>query len=595
MNVLHRSAMPWMIVVLVAVHYASFARPLCAQDRLRVVRDNDQVLLADDPAVAGELKTLAVVAIAPYESLVRDITFLGTLAGKPELGQMVEGGLAFFTQGKGPGAIDKTQPWGVIVQTDGAQFLPIVCLPVTNIDDLLGVATAFGAQIADGEEGVKVLSLPNEQTIYVKHDGNWAFIGNTPASLAQLPKEPQTILAKMLAEYDIAANVSVKDVPEMYRQFAIQAMQAGMQQQLVKKENETDEEFETRQKLAETQMQQMVQMINEIETVTLGWSVDAEQQRTFLDFAYLVKPLSKLAEQLTAYENTRTNFAGFYQPDAAATLTFAMKADPKLIEQDIAQLNAAMQSMRAQFNKAVDENEELDDADARDAIKAGMSDWFDALEATTKAGQFDAGAALTAGPETMTLIAGAHVKEPKKIEEGLKKMEAAANKSPKFQGIQWNAASHEGIDFHTLVVPIPEEQEAPRRLLGSEANIAVGIGPEAVYLAVGRDHVEAAKKAIDASAAEPDKAVPPFELAVSLGPIMEMAAAQAEDDKQKAILETVADMLKNEAQGRDHIRVVGRVVPNGLRYRLEAEEGVLRGIGKATAEAQRQALQAQQQ
>ena len=72
------------------------------------------------------------------------------------------------------------------------------------------------------------------------------------------------------------------------------------------------------------------------------------------------------------------------------------------------------------------------------------------------------------------------------------------------------------------------------KLLGDEAEIAVGIGQEAVYLAVGRDNLEAVKKAIDASAAEPSKAVPPFELAISLGPIMEMAAAEAHDaDKKK--------------------------------------------------------------
>ena len=54
-------------------------------------------------------------------------------------------------------------------------------------------------------------------------------------------------------------------------------------------------------------------------------------------------------------------------------------------------------------------------------------------------------------------------------------------------------------------------------------------------------------------------------------------------------------MLRNEAQGRDHIRMVGHLVPNGLRYRFEAEEGVLRAIGKAHAEAQRRKMQALQQ
>jgi len=593
-NLFRRHAMTWMIVALTAALCGSIAQPLTAQNRVN--GENDTTLLADD-TTGGELKTMAVVAISSYENLVGDVTFLGTLAGKPELGQMVEGGLAFFTQGKGPDAIDKTKPWGVIVQSDGAAIKPVFCLPVKNVDDLIGIATAYGAQLSEGDDGVKALLLPNQQEIYVKHSEGWAFVGQSPASLAKLPADPQDTFAKLLTEYDIAVNVALKEVPENYRQFAIQAMKAGMEQQLIKQEQETDEEFETRKKAAETQMQQMVQMINEIDTIALGWSVDAEQERTFLDFTYLVKPDSKLDRQLAAYKDTRTNFAGFYQPDAAATATFAMKADPKLIAEDIDQFNAGMQQMRSQFNKAVDQNEQIEDAEARETIKTAAADWFDALEATMKAGRFDGGAALHVGAESLTLVAGVHLKDPEKIVAGLKKMEEAAKKKDdsKFPGIKWDAAKHGDVTFHTITVPIPEEQDAPRKLLGEQADIAIGIGPESVYLALGRDNLEAVNKAIDASAADPEKSVPPFELAISLAPVMEMAASHADDPKQKAILEKVADMLKNEAQGRDHIRIVGHVVPNGLRYRMEAEEGVLRGIGKTTAEAQRQAIEAQQQ
>lgn len=586
-----RHSLPWIVVVLTVALCVSIGRSVSAQGEV----ENDQILLAVEEPASGELKTLAVIAVAPYEKLLSDITFLGSLAGKPEAGQMIEGGIAFFTQGKGLTALDKTKPWGVIVQTDGAAFMPVACLPVTKPDDLFALATAYGAQVNDGEDGLKEVVLPNQQTIFVKHEAGWAFVSNSAASLAPLPGDPQAILEKVTKEYDIAATVSVKDVPEMYREFAVQAMQAGMQQQMNQQADESDEQYELRQKMAETQMAQMVRMVNEMDSLTFGWAIDAEQQRTYMDFTYLAKAGSKLAEQITAYEEPRTNFAGFYQADAAATVTIATKADPKLIAEDIEQFNTMMQTMRAQFNKAVDDNDQIDDPQAREAIKAAATDWFDAFEATMKAGHLDAGAALHVGPKSMTLVAGMRVKDPQKIESGLKKMETAAKKSPEFPGIQWNAASHAGVNFHTLTVPIPEEQEAPRRLFGSEATIAVGIGPEAIYIAGGEEGLVAVKKAIDASAAEPNKAVPLFELAVSLGPIVQMAAAQAEDDDQKAILEAVARMLRDEAQGRDHIRAVGQVVPNGLRYRFEAEEGVLRAIGKGASEAQRRALQAQQQ
>ena len=566
-------------MVVAAVTLATFATPA----------------LYAQPGSDGELKNVAVIAGAPYEKLMSDITFLGSLAGKPEVGQMIEGGLSFFTQGKGTSAIDKKQAWGVIVQTDGDNFLPVGCLPVTKPDDLLDVAKGFGAEIKDGENGTKEIVLPNKRSIFVKVDGGMAFISISAASLGKLPANPQQLLTKMVGEYDIAAHISVKNVPEMYRQFALQAMQAGVQQGMKKTDDESDEQYAERQKMTEAQMAQMSQMINEIDSVTLGWAVDSQQQRTYLDFTYLFVAGSKMAEQLATYSEHKTNFAGFYQPDAAATITVASQADKKLTAEDMAQSEAAIHSARLQLNSEIDKK--IDDAEARDAIKAALGDWFDAVEETLKLGQMDAGASLRLSPDSLTLIAGLHMKDTAKVESGLKKLELAAQKKKNSEhtGIMWNAAKHAGVTFHTLELPVPEDQEGPRKLLGDKLNIALGIGPEAVYLAIGQDNIEAVKKAIDASAADKGKTVPPFEFALSLAPIMEVAASQAEEGSHKEIAQKVADFLRSEAQGRDHIRAVGQMIPNGLKYHFEAEEGVLKAIGKGAAAAQQQKLEAQQQ
>ena len=52
-------------------------------------------------AVSAGMKTVAVIAGEQFDSLIKDVTFLGTIAGRPEMGQMVEGGINFFTHGKG--------------------------------------------------------------------------------------------------------------------------------------------------------------------------------------------------------------------------------------------------------------------------------------------------------------------------------------------------------------------------------------------------------------------------------------------------------------------------------------------------------------
>jgi hypothetical protein len=271
-------------------------------------------------------------------------------------------------------------------------------------------------------------------------------------------------------------------------------------------------------------------------------------------------------------------------------MLFANHSDPE--SQDVAQLEATIEAARDQFNNGLEENENIP-ADMRDDLKAAASDWFDAFVATAKTGQMDSAAALHASAESLTLVAGALVKDPAKVESGLKKLEATAKqKHAEFSGIQWNADNHAGVKLHTFTMPVPKEHAGPHKLLGDEVKIAVGIGPEAVYLAAGDNYLDALKKAIDASAANKGKQVPPFQLAISLGPVAEVMASQAEDGPERATAQAMADLIRTEAQGIDHIRITGNVIPNGLRYRFEAEQGVLKALGKAAAEQQRQAQQA---
>jgi hypothetical protein len=246
--------------------------------------------------------------------------------------------------------------------------------------------------------------------------------------------------------------------------------------------------------------------------------------------------------------------------------------------------------MRKQAEKAIDEEEDIPDEETRAAVKAALGDFMDAFEATMATGQFDGGGALHLGPDKFTLVAASAIKEPTKFESGLKKLAAIAEKEPDFNGVEWNAATHEGVNFHTLAVPLPADEAEARKLFGEKVDVAIGIGSEAVYVAVGQGNLDAVKKAIDASKAEPGKEVPPFEFSASLGQIMDTVAANAQDENTD-IYQAIAKMLKDDAQGRDHIRASGTLVENGLKYRFEAEEGVLRAIGKATTMAQQKAQQ----
>ena len=103
---------------------------------------------------------------------------------------MLQGMIAMFTQGKGLDGIDQSKPWGVILQTDGQQFLPVGCIAVTDINKVLDIVKGFGAQISDGADGAKQIALPGGQTIHLKESNGWAYLGQTEAALDNLPADP---------------------------------------------------------------------------------------------------------------------------------------------------------------------------------------------------------------------------------------------------------------------------------------------------------------------------------------------------------------------------------------------------------------------
>jgi hypothetical protein len=115
--------------------------------------------------------------------------------------------------------------------------------------------------------------------------------------------------------------------------------------------------------------------------------------------------------------------------------------------------------------------------------------------------------------------------------------------------------------------------------------MVVGIGEQSVYFAFGKNCLDALKQVIDTSHANPNKSIAPMEMTISLSQIMKVATAFAKE-KDKGQLEMISSMLEGESSGRDHVRLVLQPVAGGLRYRLEAEEGVLRAIGMSAMAAQ---------
>ena len=541
-----------------------------------------QINRSDAPS---EMKPLAIVAFAGYDELMKDVDFLGGLGGQPQASQNIEQMLMMFTQQQGLAGLDKSKPIGAIVQSDGQMPSGAVCLPVTDLDALLQVLAPFGITSEDAGDGLLQIKAQG-QGVFAKQADGWVMLSIAPDMLAAMPADPSALLTALTDQYDLAVEVSVQNMPAAYKEMAVSAMSEGAKQGLAKKADESDEAFAQRQEAVNMQLGELQRFFNELDKFTFGLAVDGEEKRAFLDVAYTAVPGTKLATDLAALGESKTNFAGFIQDDAAATLSFAQK----ITGADAAQLDQMIQTLRTQADKAIDDESELKSDTSRDAMKAAFSDFIDALDATLKAGVIDGGATLKVSPEALTFVAGGFIADPSKVESGLKKIAEVAKEEEgeKVPEIKWAAETQGEVTFHTMSIPVPEGEEEARKLFGENLDLAVGIGKEAVYFGAGRDCIAAVNNVIELSAASPAKPTLPMALTIALGQIMNTAKEMA-PASEKPQIEMVSEMLNNEAAGKDHVKMVAEPIENGIRMRIEAEEGVLRAIGMAAMQAQMQA------
>ncbi len=553
-----------------------------------------------EPAIEQEqetetgLKTVAVAALSGYDSLLGDISYLGELVGRPGAGDMLEGLIAMFAQGRDVEAmgLDKSRPIGVVLQTDGMQFVPIVCLPIADLDKTLEVVEAFGMEPVDAGDGVIELELP-QQTLFLKATGGWTYAAQSPDAFDSIPANPEPMLRRLVNEYDLGIRVKVPNVPGMYRQIAIQALQQGMEQGLEQQDEEDDETFELRTRLARLQIEQLTDAIDGLDELTVGWSLDSEAKKTYLDASFTVLPDSKLIRAVETYDNTTTRFAGFHHPEAMLSALASGTTPPEMIEEQREQLEAMVAMFRKQGNKALDEQDEIPNDETREALRSAMTDLIDAYEEMILSGRADIGGSLDWGDEGFALVAGGAIPSPEKIESALRHLAEAVAAHPEIDEtpeVLWNAYEHAGVKLHQLVIPVPEQGQA-RDLFGEELSLTVGIGEGAVYFAAGQRGAENLKKAIDTSRSRDGEKILPFEMVLSVKQLIDAIEPFADNENRQGI-EMVAAALADVPEGTDHVRISGRPIKNGMTIRYEAEEGVLRAAGQAAMAAQQAAAAA---
>ena len=199
---------------------------------------------AADDASAKAAKPVAMFSLAGYDAFKGDINYLGKLANQPELGNNLEGVLKLFTKNQGLAGVDKTRPWGAIVQTDGETFSATASSPSPTPPSWPTSSSRSSTSPKTwATASARSPARGRAQPLFTKELKGWLFLADKPGNLVDLPDDPAALLGGLEKQYQIGLRLIAGNVPEKFREMFVAEMKNSAQRDAaIKRPGESDDE-----------------------------------------------------------------------------------------------------------------------------------------------------------------------------------------------------------------------------------------------------------------------------------------------------------------------------------------------------------------
>jgi len=516
-------------------------------------------LLPAPAAQAQQTKPIVVVSCTKLQDLLDDAAHLAQVA------QVGPQATAFLTalpdMMKG---VDLNRPSGMVVSTREGQPAIVGFIPVTDLDQVLNqIADRLRTTVDDAQPGIKRVG-----PVLVKEQDGYAYLSNKADYLSELPAVDRA-LNGLEKQHDMAVRINFQNIPPLLKLLAMGTIRQGLDDSMKQNPGESDAQFEIRKQLSQSQLDLIQEVFDQLETVTIGTTIDRTAGTTQLEYSITVKSGSSLAEEMADVYKTSSRFTSVIQPDAMFYMHAANEIKSAAAkERGMTQIKGLRKAMESLVKESKEIESEEDRALALDLVTEG----FDLLEESQQTGKGDLGllANQNAG-EPPFAVFGCSVPDGKKYEAFVKKvLTVLQDKVDDFPDVEYNVATHRGASIHAIALPEAKDEEVTN-IFGEEITLYVAFGKDSMWMAIGSECEEQLKGLIDRSSGAAPVPVRSMEMSMALRPALRMVG-QAEG---KEALTKVANQLE---PGTDRVRMTGEAIDNGIRMRIQVGDGIIRGI-----------------
>ncbi|MBW3539077.1 MAG: hypothetical protein KY476_02290 [Planctomycetes bacterium] len=520
---------------------------------------------------------LVVVSVASVNRLLGDVQYMFQMIERPEIFEALEGLVGNFGGLKG---VDRDKPFGVMLFLESGLSLrpePVGYVPVSSVDDLVRTATIGPVTFreVDKNKGRYEIVAPDE-TLQIQIAHGYAFIGRSEATIDRELPDPAALTQQLATRYDFAVRADLKTIPETARTLFLDYLRAETETNLQQRDGEDDAQYQARRLSGLTYLEIAEGVLNDGEDLTFGLDASKDQQAMVLEWSVNATPDSKFAKILTDLGGKYSRFNAALTADIPLSLTSSVnyKTAAKQPDTFIVRVAESLDVIERVASRRLQERG-IDASPVAGIVKS--------LKATNEKGVLDAFVQFMGEPPgAFVLIGGIQVAQGQSLAAGLSGL--IANLPEKPAGLELSVDSHNGVSFHRFTPP--EVDGGLERVFGQQLAAYFGVGPDALWFAVGGADAmptlrESMNRVAEAAAAGPPPRTAkqaPFRLVLHLGRwIAMMGTDERQRDPGRRISEDAF------AKGNDTLTMELRPTEHGLRFQIQLEEGFLRLVGLGIA------------
>ena len=485
---------------------------------------------AKEPSVA---RPYFLFYITSLDRLLDDFEIVFESVGRADLSKSLESRLKGVRNFSG---IDHTKPLGMMSTWEEEERADVVFLPIEEIDELLKTATFEIVGYHSAGPNRYEIERPGSPYHVLIRNG-YAMFAEAVSTIQALRVTPEQLIREYKDRFEVGLVLDLKQIPQVTKTRFVKGLRDQVEPWLQMQDDEEKETANLRRTFGGIVLDLIERTILDMNSWTIGAHLDPDTHHFILEATMEAVGNSPTAIALNRWSAHRSEFSALVSPGVPAGIAINLP-------------------LRGLVDQIVGRASGRNDKDSN--LNAGMQLVGDAL------GQ-------------LTLIAALSGDDARALNEALPELIIKLEKSGRFLSVCENFDVHRGVILHSTV---PREfPESITYLVGSDPEIVVGQGKKIFWIGVGQPDlvVEHLKDAIDQL--EDPTAVRPGSPLVRA----RFQAAQVPELVGANLLtpNVNPEVTKAEfSKGNDGFSLIVEPIENGIRLRLEAEEGFVRLLGR---------------